>query len=203
MLDPTIFCILRNQGLEMKKNATQEQGIINLVPMGLEEERVLEVLREDLEKAFAFRVRTLSHLEIPAEAYSSRRNQYQAPLFLAALRRRFHPERNQKFLGITDKDLYVEGLNFVFGQAQLRGPFAVISLARLHQAFYGLPEDRALFLKRALKEAVHELGHSFGLDHCPHSECVMHFSNSLQDTDHKSFHFCSSCQARLEPGSGL
>ncbi len=95
-------------------------------------------------------------------------------------------------------DLYTRGLNFVFGQARLGGREAVISLARLHQSFYGLPEDEELLLERSLKEAVHELGHTWGLAHCPDHLCVMHFSNSLRDTDVKTARFCSKCFSILK-----
>jgi len=180
------------------KSLAQGQGVITLVPLGLDEESILEVLGRDLKRVFDIQVRIVNHLEIPANSHNPQRNQYQATLFLIAMRRCMDPEKKERVLGVTDKDLYVEGLNFVFGQAELSGFFAVISFARLHQSFYKLPEDRVLFLKRAKKEAVHELGHTFGLKHCPNSNCVMCFSNSLHDTDRKSDEFCQSCKTRIE-----
>ncbi len=181
-----------------KKTRVKDQCPLALIPAGLNEGSILEVLGEDLKRVFGCRVRIAHHLEIPANSYNPTRNQYRAPLFLEALRRTMDPEKNERILGVTDKDLYVEELNFVFGQAELGGSFAVISLARLHQSFYNLPEDRGLYLNRALKEAVHELGHTFGLTHCPNSQCVMCFSNSLQDTDRKGVEFCPSCRAQLD-----
>ncbi|MBI5187681.1 MAG: archaemetzincin family Zn-dependent metalloprotease [Nitrospirae bacterium] len=101
----------------------------------------------------------------------------------------------EKVLGIVDHDLYVPQLNFVFGEAGRK--MAVISLTRLRQEFYGLSEDRGLFHKRTLTEAVHELGHTYGLGHCRNPRCVMFFSNSLMDTDRKGPEFCLGCGGRL------
>jgi archaemetzincin len=100
-------------------------------------------------------------------------------------------------LGICNLDAYSSGLNFVFGQASPTGGIAVIYLPRLRQEFYGLGGDTSIFIERVLKEATHEIGHAFGLDHCPKRSCVMHFSNSLVDTDHKAKDFCKICRNRL------
>jgi archaemetzincin len=101
----------------------------------------------------------------------------------------------EKILGIVDYDLYVPELNFVLGEASQRT--AVISLTRLRQEFYNLPQNRSLFQKRALIEAVHELGHTYGLGHCGNPLCVMFFSNSLIDTDRKGSEFCPKCGSKL------
>jgi archaemetzincin len=72
------------------------------------------------------------------------------------------------------------------------GKAAVISLHRLRSP------DRSLFSLRILKEALHELGHNRGLRHCSDDGCVMHFSNTLADTDRKGPGFCPDCDARLD-----
>jgi len=94
-------------------------------------------------------------------------------------------------------DIFAPGLNFVFGEADITGKRALISLQRLRQEFYGLPKNENLFQERALKEAVHELGHIYGLKHCFNLTCVMHFSNSLRDTDLKGWDFCCICQRKV------
>jgi archaemetzincin len=98
---------------------------------------------------------------------------------------------------ICDFDAYSDELNFVFGEAHLGGRVAAIYLPRLREEFYVHKLDKNnnknLFEQRVIKEAVHELGHTFGLRHCQISKCVMHFSNSLQDTDFKDDKFCERC----------
>lgn len=105
------------------------------------------------------------------------------------------PAMDEYVLLVTDRDLYAEGLNFVFGLAWKR--VAIISTHRLHPEFYGQPADRKLFIERALKEAVHEIGHLHGLSHCSNERCVMRFSNSILDTDYKSYMPCERCLAKL------
>ena len=100
-------------------------------------------------------------------------------------------------LGICNFDAYSSGLNFVFGQASLTGGMAVIYLPRLRQEFYGLGADTSILIERVLKETTHEVGHAFGLDHCPKRSCVMYFSNSLVDTDRKTEDFCNPCRNKL------
>ncbi|AEH23810.1 archaemetzincin family Zn-dependent metalloprotease [Pyrococcus yayanosii] len=101
-------------------------------------------------------------------------------------------------LGVVDLDLYEPGLNFIFGLANSSLRAAVIALPRLRPEFYGLAPDEKLFIERAVKEAMHELGHVFDLGHCPNPRCVMHFSNSILDTDAKGWLYCERCLSLLK-----
>jgi archaemetzincin len=174
-----------------------ERRII-LLPIGKIDGWVLDVLEKDLAKKFERKVERHKPLDVPKDAFNPARGQYYSSLILQKARNIVDPKKQDKGLGITDVDLYTAGLNFVFGEAEFGGQWAVISLTRLRQSYYSLPENKAIFSERAIKEAVHELGHVFGLEHCPNPKCVMHFSNSLLDTDRKSVSFCSQCQARLQ-----
>ena len=130
---------------------------------------------------------------IPELAYNPNRNQYHSSIILNSMMKSLHEDAD-KILGIADHDVCVPHLNFVFGEARER--VAVISITRLRQEYYGLPKNDQLFKDRVVKEAVHEIGHMFGLRHCPEIRCVMHFSNSLEDTDIKSYRFCPKCEAQ-------
>jgi archaemetzincin len=104
------------------------------------------------------------------------------------------PPQAERLLGVTDVDLFVPELNFVFGEADARRGVAIFSLARLHTDGR---RARTVFLKRAATEAVHELGHTYGLDHCADSCCVMWFSNTLAETDRKGLAMCPDHRSRL------
>ena len=132
---------------------------------------------------------------IEPSAWRPGRQQYNADDILDALP---HPVNGNRILGILDADIYAFGLNFIFGEADSSTRKAIISLKRLRPEFYGCPANASVFQDRILKEAVHELGHTYRLSHCPNQYCVMHFSSSIVDTDNKSWLFCSTCQKRLK-----
>lgn len=137
-------------------------------------------------------------LKIPPEAYNSGRKQYEAEIVLQRMHSEVSLPKEGKVLGVTAKDLYSPGLNFVFGQAREGGRVAVVSLHRLRPEFWGRKESWELFLNRAAKEAIHELGHTFGLIHCGKKSCVMTFSNCIADTDGKKLEFCKNCRRKIE-----
>ncbi len=152
--------------------------------------KILSFLKEKLEEIFEAKVEvSQKFLEIPQYAFNFKRGQYNADLILKNYLVS-KPKDYSKVLLICDLDLYTEGLNFIFGEAFVGRGVAIISLCRLRQSFYGLPEDENLLKIRALKEAVHEIGHLYGLKHCSNPKCVMYFSNSLLDTDKKSYQLC-------------
>ena len=171
-------------------------GKIILVPVQKVDGRILESLQESIGKIFEKEVCMGQPLRSPDYAYNGGRKQYFSSAILLKLG---EVERGvgDRVLGVADLDLYVPSLNFVFGEADLENRVAIVSLYRLSQEFYGLSEDIDRFKERVLKEAVHELGHTYGLSHCSNPLCVMHFSNSLLDTDIKKASLCPQCEKRL------
>ncbi len=172
--------------------------MVLLTPMGEVEGAGLEALAESLSNVFGPPVRIGDRLPLPQGAWERRRSQYLASALLALVP---SPAPGNRALGVVDVDIYARGLNFVFGQADVAGRRAIVSLRRLRPEAYGLPRDEIRFAERALKEAVHELGHTYGCGHCPRPGCVMHFSNSLRDTDIKGWDFCSRCRRQVRQQS--
>ena len=156
---------------------------IAIINVGSVEKWVLRSIKRGLSKAYSEAEVEIPdmQMDVPEEAYDFRRNQYYSSPILFQIRRRFS-WISDKILGVTEADLYVPHLNFVFGEAECPGKAAIISLYRLRPEFYGYPPDKKLFIKRCIKEAVHEIGHTLGLGHCDNPKCVMHFSNSIWDT---------------------
>jgi archaemetzincin len=166
--------------------------IIALVPVGRVERGHLESLAQGL----AARLRVACWISpdgLEGEfAYNPGRGQYHSTEILKRLLQGPHAE-SWRILGVTDADLYIPILTFVFGEAQLGDTGALVSAHRLRPEFYGMPKDPRLVQERLLKEALHELGHTFGLQHCPDYLCVMSASHSVERIDLKQADFCAAC----------
>ena len=160
---------------------------------------ILNLLADSLSKEFAnskITINPLLKFDID-DFISKRRNQLRSSDFLLWILEKLKPGKKIKILVICDIDAYSGDLNFVFGEAYGEGRVSAIYLPRLRQEFYGLESNKFVFHERIVKEAIHELGHTFGLFHCINKLCVMHFSNSLNDTDIKEKRFCLDCKYNL------
>jgi archaemetzincin len=134
--------------------------------------------------------------DAPADVFDPNRGQYSSTKILRWLLQQI-PADAKKIMAVTDGDLFIPVLTFVFGEAQLGGKVAVISTARLRQDLNGLPSPQPVFRARFLTECIHELGHTFGLTHCSFSHCVMTRSNTVLDVDTKISEFCPNCRGLL------
>ena len=168
---------------------------VRIVPVGKVEPALLEYLAMALPDGVGGPCSVSPRPLDAREAFDPRRRQFHSTRILSLLAS-LSGEPGSRTLGVADVDLFIPILTFVFGEAQLGGSAAVISAARLRQEFYGLPGDGVLFYERCAKEGMHEIGHTLGLVHCPAYDCVMHYSNSIEDVDLKRPSWCPECAGK-------
>jgi archaemetzincin len=169
---------------------------IGILPIGQADTGILIQIKEKLARVFPDTMCVVIDEKLPLreEDFDKKRKQYRSNAILSEIQGYAAKKTDlNRVLGVVDTDIFVPELNFVFGEAVCPGKAALISLWRLKPEFYGDAPNMELFSARTLKEAVHELGHTLGLRHCPRSSCVMHFSNSISDTDIKQSLFCDQC----------
>jgi archaemetzincin len=194
------FTLLLANNVFIKTNYaanTDMKKIFCIIPIGHIDKEILQHTQIELEKRFNVAVEIGKQLEEPAYAYHRHKKQYNSTKILKKIHK-LKLTGYDRILGIVDVDLYVPERTFVFGGADVKKKVSVISLTRLKQKFYDLPEDSVLFKYRTIIEAVHELGHTYGLYHCKDNRCVMFLSNTIEDTDHKGAELCSNCEEIME-----
>jgi len=174
--------------------------LLQLLPIGNVDDGLLKDLRPAVEDIFRVSCQVLPVRLDPEFAFHGERQQYHSSEILQRMQS-FVTADSWRVLGIAAVDLYIPILTFVFGEAQMGGPCAVVSVHRLRQEFYGLPTDEELFRQRALKEAVHELGHTVNLTHCSDYQCAMAPSHAVEWIDLKESTLCAGCQAVATPGA--
>jgi archaemetzincin len=171
--------------------------VVHLVPICLPGQAgLLDDVGSRIAKAFATKVAVRPPRFDPELAFDSSRGQYHSTAILESLLAD-HGNSTDRILGIAGIDLFIPILTYVFGEAQLDGRAALVSIYRLDNAAYGLPANAPLLHERLTKEAIHELGHTAGLVHCHHPVCVMRSSTYVEDIDVKSADFCPDCLEEL------
>ena len=171
--------------------------IISLVPVGEVFRGQLETLAEGLTARLGVACSVQGRAVDASSAFNPQRRQYNSTEILRILTPYVSSETWQ-VLGVTELDLFIPILTFVFGEAQLGGRGAVVSLRRLRQEFYGMPADPEILTARLLKESLHELGHTLGLRHCSAYRCALSSSHAVESIDLKEAEFCARCRPVLD-----
>jgi archaemetzincin len=170
--------------------------LLQLLPIGSLDDRLLPDLGSALPQLLDIPCEVLPLVLDPAQAFHSERQQYHSSELLQQMQRFVGP-RCWRLLGLTAVDLYIPILTFVFGEAQIGGPCAVVSAHRLRQEFNGLAPDYELLCQRLLKESVHELGHTLDLRHCHDYRCAMASSHAVEWIDLRESALCEACRVQL------
>ena len=169
---------------------------VHLLPVGHLDGGLLHELGPAIAETFHAPCEVLPLRLDPEFAFHAERQQYHSSEILQEMFKRLSGE-SWRVLGVTAVDLYIPILTFVFGEAQMGGPCALVSLHRLRQDFYGLPADPGVLADRLLKESIHEIGHTLNLVHCEDYDCVMAPSHAVEWIDLKQSRLCENCRAKV------
>ncbi len=170
---------------------------IFIAPVKFYSALLLQKIVAELSKRFSSKINIID-LKLNLDDFlSTDRKQYFSTQIIAEAMK-FTDEFNGKIILLTNVDIFVPALTFIFGEAQLNGKHSILSVCRLHEEFYSGISNENLLLERTIKEALHELGHCYGLRHCLDWDCVMHSSPGIEEVDIKGDTFCSKCISNIE-----
>ncbi len=164
-----------------------------VIPYNFNNQELLNFIIEKIKHEFQLDIQIIDHTFNNKILYNRERNQYFSTGILEEVLT-YYANDYEKLIVLTEYDLYVPVLTFLFGEAQLNGKAACISIHRLYQEFYGLPDNDNLLFERTIKEVFHELGHTYNLRHCKLWDCVMHSSSNVDEIDIKTAQFCRECK---------
>lgn len=159
--------------------------MVDLIPLGRIDPLAVSIVAANLQAMIGIHTDILTPRSDPKYAFLPHRQQFDALKILKKLS--IDTDGAPFKLGVTELDICTPILTFVYGESQLGGKAALISLHRIQG------EDMELTYERAAKISIHEVGHIFGLEHCWEVRCLMHFIRNLKQLDALPLRFCNTC----------
>jgi len=172
------------------------EHIILISPVGDFSSELTEAIAGEIQRVFGFSCTIDAVLQDISFALDQNRNQHHSTMIIEQLAARA-PARAIRVIAIAQVDLFIPILTHVYGEAQLGGTACVVSTFRLNEGRSGMNISQK-YIGRVVKEAIHELGHTFNLRHCPEDSCIMHYCRNEEDVDRKSDELCRYCKVMLE-----
>ncbi len=173
------------------------KGVVAIIPIGSVQKAFCREVGQIVSDVLDREVEILPEMAQPQYAFNPERGQYHSTSIVRRVGQAINRRKHCLGVGITEVDLFMPDLNFVFGEADRHERALVISLARLMPTYYGNAPDHARMMRRAVAETLHEIGHVLCLTHCQNESCAMFFSNTLSDTDRKRSSYCDPCRERI------
>lgn len=168
---------------------------VELVPVGHVPETLLRMLGDDLRASAGMQCSMGEAMALAGEWRDAESHLYRSGDIMQALIASHGAGARSWKLAIADAGLCAGDVGPVFGEAAVDGCCAVIGLLPLR---HGSGADADVLRGRLLTEALHELGHLDGADHCGRESCVMYPSLHIADTDRKAAGFCDDCRRALK-----
>ncbi len=179
----------------VEKSSQREQLVIQ--PLGKQlPEADVQLVQRALTAFFDFEIVIAPQLELPKKAFYEKRQRYRAEKLLTFLKQ-VRPKGASRVLGLTGADISTTKGEHedwgVLGLATVGGETCVISSFRARRRAKDAQHTRV----RLAKTAVHEIGHTLGLPHCPNHGCLMEDGKgTVLTTDHE-YDFCHECRMKL------
>jgi len=168
---------------------------ILISPIGDFDPTIISEISGQIHRIFGYSTEVVPMLTDLSFAYHTGRKQYHSTPILVKLET-FAPPEFLKILAITRVDLFIPILTYVFGEAQLGGKSCIVSTCRLNEDNWSVEPER-LFKARIVKEAIHELGHTFNLRHCKSNDCIMNYCRGIEEVDLRTDQLCRYCKVLL------
>ena len=165
---------------------SETKALIDLIPIGRIDQLAVSIVAANLQAIIGLNTDVVESRPDPEYAFLPQRQQFDALKIIKQLSKETHGPSFK--LGVTELDICTPILTFVYGESQLGGKIALISLNRLQDGGIELTYERAA------KIGVHEVGHILGLEHCWEVRCLMHFSRNIEQLDSLPLQFCSACE---------
>lgn len=177
----------------MKRTSTDSPYAIGVLEMGRLGTLVVRVVAANLQALLGVPVDILGSLDVPQEAFRHHRHQYDAGIILQLLAGLNYP-KHPRIIALTNVDLCISILTYVFGEAELGGKVAIASNYRLRHHEDGTNVSAAQHYERLAKVALHELGHTLSAYHCDNPKCLMKYSPKVHHLDQLDLLFCKDCE---------
>jgi archaemetzincin len=169
---------------------------IVVVPLGEVDFIMVNRLATNIGPVFGRSVDILKGMKMPDEAYNVVRSQHYATILLNKLER-VKANPREFVLGVCEEDIYLPDEPYIIGHSDIVSGTSVVSLFRIRQEFYGLPEDEMKVYTRLYKQSIHQLAHLFEMTSCRNPCCVNYYSQNMMDIDSKGEKFCDLCKRQL------
>jgi archaemetzincin len=195
-----ISCQSDNQNINKIEHARRtiknaDKPTIAILPFDNVNSAFITELKSSLQKQLTADIFILSSTTLPENAFYKPRQRYIADSLLEFLQR-INKKKFEKIIGVTKKDISTrkgEIENWgILGLGSCPGEACVISSFR---AGKNKVSDK-IFLQRMTTLALHELGHTYGLEHCSSAICLMKDANGKMNLDDGDS-YCNKCKDYL------
>lgn len=172
-----------------------EKHSIAILPFDNIDSNLIKELKNGLQKQMAVEITVLNNISIPDFAFYKPRQRYIADSLLVFLKQ-INKSKAEKIIGITTKDISTRKGNVenwgILGLGACPGQACVVSTFRAGKNKVAYK----YFCRRIITLSLHELGHTYGLEHCPVETCLMKDAEGKMNLDDGDS-YCNKCKNYL------